>query len=156
MWKIRTWLAPLFVAVISLIAGCERASSHLVLQQLNGHITQLADYRGKWVILNYWAGWCGWCIKEIPEFNHFYADYKDKNVVVFGVNFDHLPTDQLSALAYRLDMQYPLLSNDPITALGVQDIPGLPITFVIDPHGKLLPPLLGGQTEQSIAKVIGY
>lgn len=140
-----------YVSLICLLCACQR---NAYLQHLAGNSDNLADYRGKWIILNYWAGWCNWCVKEIPELNQFYKSHKNNNVVVFGVNYDHLPPTELQQLASQLNIQFPLLTNDPIAQLGFTNIAGLPATFVITPEGKLLAPLLGGQTHNSLETII--
>ena len=61
----------------------------LKLKLLDGETVQLSDYRGKVVLLNFWATWCAPCRVEIPEFVDLHKTYKDKDVVMIGVSFDH-------------------------------------------------------------------
>jgi peroxiredoxin len=61
----------------------------LKLKLLDGETVHLSDYRGKVVLLNFWATWCPPCRVEIPEFVDLHKNYKDKDVVVIGVSFDH-------------------------------------------------------------------
>ena len=55
---------------------------------MNGASVRLADYKGKVILLNFWATWCGPCEAEIPELVNTYAEYKDRGVVILGVSLD--------------------------------------------------------------------
>ncbi|MGB6976658.1 MAG: SCO family protein [Gammaproteobacteria bacterium] len=123
-------------------------------QDIKGNPINLADYRGKWVLINYWATWCHPCLQELPELNQFYHHYSDK-VAVLGVSFDQLPASKIQQLAQRFALNFPLLSSFPISALGVENISALPITFLIAPDGHLQETLHGPQTQASLAKAIG-
>lgn len=109
----------------------------------------LSDYRGKWVIINYWATWCPPCLKELPELDALSKQQKEK-LIVLGVNFDGLPNAELQRFADKLHLTFPLLSNFPSQKLGIEDIPSLPLTLIVDPQGKLSKTLYGPQTQKSL------
>lgn len=134
-----------------LLTGC----SNPTLYDVNGKPIHLNDYRGKWVIINYWASWCLPCSLEIPELNAFYTAHKDKDAVVFGFNNDEIPINQVSARAQTMGILFPNLATDPGHLLGVISIPGLPISFLIGPDGKLKTTLLGEQTQKSLEAAMG-
>ena len=62
------------------------------MPDLSGKMRSLEDYRGKWVIVNYWATWCPPCQEEIPDLVDFHDSHKDTDAVVLGVNFEDIGT----------------------------------------------------------------
>ncbi len=63
---------------------------------VDGNPVKLADYHGKWVVVNYWATWCPPCLEEIPELVHFHDTHKDIDAVVLGINMDENASVSLS------------------------------------------------------------
>lgn len=123
-----------------------------VLTETNGQHYLFSSLKGKWVMLNYWAGWCQTCIDEIPELNHFYQRHKD--IVLFGVNYDGIPLVKQHQLIEKYHIKYPHLQQDPGHALNLGDIVGLPVTFIFNPKGELVDTLYGGQTAKSLEKAL--
>lgn len=113
----------------------------------------VADYNGRWLVVNYWAEWCKPCIKEIPELNALDAKYPQ--VAVVGVNFDGETGDVLRQQIDRLGIAFPVLGEEPSAALGVPLPSVLPATFIFDPDGKLAHSLVGPQTLESLAAATG-
>lgn len=142
----------MIVACIFLLAGCEQKPKTLV--DLNGNSVDFKDYQGKWVVINYWASWCGHCLKELPLLNKFYETHKDK-VAMFGVNYDQLPPEQLKPLVKKLNISFVTLTTDPASRLGLGRIDAIPVTYLIDPNGKVSQPLLGEQALQSLQETTG-
>ena len=121
----------------------------------NGHPIRLSDYRGKWVMINYWALWCKPCLTEIPALNTLYRHHSDK-VMVLGVSYDHLPNRKIRAIAKKLKVTYPLLASFPLEKLGTNNISVLPITFVLNPKGLVAEVLKGPQNESDLMRAIGF
>lgn len=119
-----------------------------------GKSIRMTDYQGKWVVINYWATWCKPCLKELPELNMLSNQHADK-VVVLGVNFDHLDPMSIQRFAASFPLNFSLLSQFPIEKFGVKDISTLPVTFIINPQGKLTQTLYGPQTQHSLLTAIG-
>ena len=113
-----------------------------------------SSLKGKWVYINYWANWCQPCLDEISAFNQFYDAYKNKNVVVFGVNYDGLPINEQIALINQAGLHYPSLTTDPAEALRLGDIRAVPVTFIFSPEGKLHDVRYGKQTLKSLSDVL--
>lgn len=103
--------------------------------------------------INYWANWCQPCLDEIAAFNQFYDQYKNKNIAVFGVNYDGLPINEQLALIKQANLHYPSLITDPAAALKLGDIRAVPVTFIFDPTGKLHDVRYGKQTVESLSNV---
>lgn len=123
------------VALLLLLAGCDTGQP-------------LGEYRGQWLVINYWAEWCAPCIEEIPELNALNAAHPD--LTVLGVNYDGASGSALAEQEQRLGVQFMTLAEDP-APLWQQPRPRvLPTTLVIDPRGVLVATLLGPQTRGSI------
>lgn len=112
----------------------------------------LADQRGRWVVVNYWATWCAPCIKEIPELSAL-ADRAD--VEVIGLDFEEIERADLLAFLERHPARYPIAPvdvYDPPTAFPVPR--GLPMTYVLDPAGVVAEAFVGPVTGADIEAVI--
>jgi thiol-disulfide isomerase/thioredoxin len=119
-----------------------------------GNSYQFHQLHGKWVILSYWADWCNTCRKEIKHLNQFTQHYKSSNLLVLGVNFDHLEQDELTKMIKSVGIEYPVLMMDPASELRLGDIPGLPLTVVLAPTGEVYKMMYGEQSEASLLKQI--
>ena len=106
------------------------------LPDLNGKLVSLADFRGKVVILDFWATWCPPCKKEIPDFIDLQKQYGSQGVQFIGIALDE--PDKVTAFTQQNGINYTiLLGNDAITA-KYGGIDGIPTTFVIDKKGKIV------------------
>ncbi len=123
------------------------------LQDTDGHTLRFSDYRGKWVLINYWASWCEPCHEEIPELNALAVHYKDK-LQIFGVSYDKVSLVDLQHLIIKMGMVYPDLTTDPAAFLGIDNVSGLPTTFILDPKGRLFATLYGKQTQQELVELL--
>ncbi len=97
----------------------------------------IADYRGRWVLVNFWASWCEPCRSESPELESFQKAHARAHFTVLGINlFD--TTDDALAFVHRYGLTYPQLresgGNDRKDAYGMT---GFPESFLIDPQGKI-------------------
>src|SRR3989338_6486258 len=124
------------------------------LHDTQGQSVSAKELQGKWVIIHYWAAWCESCRREIPALNHFYQHYRDKNIVMYGVNYDHLPVMQLKDAIQQVGIQFPLLVEDPHGTWPLDEINVIPVTFIVDPSGKLANTIIGQSTEQSLLNTI--
>jgi thiol-disulfide isomerase/thioredoxin len=131
----------------------EVAKLDLTVKDMNGASVRLADYKGKVILLNFWATWCGPCQAEIPELVQTYADYKDKGVVILGMSIDDT-ADTLRAYAAQKKMVYPvlLMQDDVDQAYG--PILGVPITFFIGRDGTISKKHFGPVTKEQVDQEI--
>jgi thiol-disulfide isomerase/thioredoxin len=120
---------------------------------VDGSSGKLNDFRGNWLVINYWADWCPPCIKEMPELSKFYNANKD-SVLVLAYNFDRLEGEELSDQIQRFGVDIPSIINDPGLLFGWESPPSLPATYIINPQGELLHTLIGPQTQESLEKYI--
>ncbi len=142
--------ASLVIICCALLAACAREAP-----LPEGQIARFDadDYRGRTVVINYWAQWCKPCVEEIPELNRL--AHRDARLVVLGVNFDGATGAELAAQARALGIEFSLVLEDPGPGLGTPRPEGLPTTLVIGPEGRIIATLLGPQTEESVARAAG-
>jgi len=84
------------------------AAPDMTVQGLDGEMIRLSDYRGKVVVLNFWATWCPPCRAELPHFVDLYRAYKDKGVVMIGVSMDEAGPDYVRAFSKQVGIPYPI------------------------------------------------
>ena len=114
-----------------------------------GRDFSLNDYRGKWLILNYWAAWCGPCREEIAELNQLQRDHSSR-LTVLAVNFDRVRGDELQEQAQQLGIAFSLLEEDPADTLRLARPAALPTSYLFDSEGRLAAKLVGPQTAASL------
>ena len=108
------------------------------LERLNGSGTgEIADYRGKWVLVNFWASWCGPCRAESPAIEGFYHAHSGPHIAVLGINLDDT-TDDANAFVERYGLTYPQLrEGDGRDRRDAYGMTGFPESFLVNPAGKL-------------------
>lgn len=151
---------PVFLVFAGLLAlaGCGNESPatlsapETTFATANGGTVAWADYRGQWVLINYWAEWCKPCLEEIPELNDVDAI---EGVTVMAVNFDGISGDELIELGDRMGITFTMLTDDPAPVFDWTMPGALPVTFVVNPDGELTETLLGPQTEDGLMALMG-
>lgn len=123
------------------------------LLDLDGKSVSLSDFRGKWVIVNYWATWCPPCLEEIPDLVELYEENRD-TIVVLGIDFEEVNKDYLKEFVDSHMMSYPVMNAapEPVTELG--PVLGLPTSYIISPQGERVARQEGPVTREAIEKYI--
>ena len=106
------------------------------LKDLEGGEVKLSDYRGKVVILDFWATWCPPCIKGIPDFVELQKEYGDKGLAILGISLDQNPKQVLPKFIKKYKVNYPILLTDGKVDKAYGGVTGIPTTFVIDRKGE--------------------
>jgi thiol-disulfide isomerase/thioredoxin len=119
------------------------------LEDLDGKPVSLSDFRGKWVIVNYWATWCPPCLDEIPDLVQLYEDNRD-TVVVLGVDFEEVNIEYLKEFVDSHFMTYPVVHSEPLPVTPLGPVLGLPTTYIISPEGERIARQEGPVTREAI------
>jgi len=107
------------------------------LKDADGKVVHLADYKGKVVLLDFWATWCGPCKIEIPWFMEMQRKNKDKGFEVLGVAMDDEGWEVVKPFAAQMAVNYRLVIGNDTTAQAYGGVDALPTTFLIDRAGKI-------------------
>jgi len=149
-------LSKLFIlaccaVVVSFSASASELQRSFV--DLDGKKQRLADYRGKWVVVNYWATWCPPCKEEIPELIMFHEKHKAKDAVVVGIDMEEIDRKTLSLFVDDYMISYPVATYDKSTPV-LGPVPGLPTTYLINPQGEVVGRQVGMVDMQSLEDFI--
>jgi thiol-disulfide isomerase/thioredoxin len=149
-------LRQLCVMLLAFVMMPALAVTDAEFVDLSGKKVQLSDYRGKWVIVNYWATWCPPCVHEIPELAAFHEAHAGKDAVVLGINHEDGDSASIKKFVDGYLVGYPVLrSNEQLsnrTPFG--SLKGLPTTFMITPEGELVAARTGIVDQKSLEKFI--
>ena len=130
----------------------------LRVSTLDGKTFDLAEQRGKWTIVNFWATWCGPCLKEMPELSAL--DAMREHIVVVGLAYEDTTEDALRRFLVKHPVVYPMALIDVYNPPADFDTPrGLPFTYLIGPDGavvkKYTGPVSARMLEEDIAAAGG-
>ena len=117
--------------------GDRKVAPDLTLKDVQGSELKLSDYRGKVVLLNFWATWCGPCRVEIPWFVEFEKAYRDRGFAVIGVSMDEDGWQAVKPFVDRQKIIYPIVLGTDTAAQRYGGIESLPTTLLIDREGKI-------------------
>ena len=105
------------------------------LVDVNGNSVSLRNFKGKVVVLDFWATWCPPCKREIPDFIKLQSEYGPKGLQIVGIALDQL--DKVRAFASANGMNYPVLLGTNDVAARYGGVEAIPTTFIIDKTGKI-------------------
>ncbi len=118
------------------------------LKDMNGADVRLSDFRGKPLVVNFWATWCPPCLLETPELVELADEYKQRGLAIVGISYDDAP-EQMRTFAKQFKVSYPLLvgrdREDVFRAFGLGD--GLPTSVFIRPDGTIAARIEGINTK---------
>jgi len=126
------------------------------LPDVDGKAQSLDQYKGKWVVVNYWATWCGTCMKELPELIDFHENNKENNAVVVGINFETINKNGLKEFVAEKTIPYTVLNTEPVKNTPLGPVPALPTTYIIDPQGNVVAGSIGIVTREDLENYIAH
>ncbi len=145
-----------------------KQAPNFTLEDTTGRKVSLADYKGKAVLLNFWATWCGPCKVEIPWFDKLHDQYAPQGFEILGVSVDDLDVDDKAKLktekaevvkfAKGMQINYPILF-DGLSLKSYGELDSFPTSFYIDRSGKVVDVVTGlisrDEVEANIKKALG-
>ena len=128
------------------------------LQSLDGNSMRLSDFRGKAVLLNFWATWCGPCKIEMPWFIELQKQYQAQGLHIVGVAMDDSSKEDIAKFAQEMGVNYPVLIGKEAVGDAYGGVPALPESFFIGRDGKIVDKIIGlkgkSEIEDSIKKAL--
>ena len=134
------------------------AAPDFTLESLDGKNMSLSDFRGKAVLLNFWATWCGPCKIEMPWFVDLQREYGPQGFQIVGVAMDDSSKEDIAKFAKDMGVNYPVLLGKEAVGEEYGGVPALPESFFIGRDGKIVDKIIGlrgrGEIEDSIKKAL--
>jgi len=121
------------------------------LVDLSGKKVSLADYKGKAVVVNFWATYCGPCKLEMPWFQELENKYKEQGLVVLGLDQDDgMATQEVAKASKRVGVSYPILMPDDNVGKSYQLGDYLPETYYVGKNGKVVEQTIGAHSKDEL------
>jgi peroxiredoxin len=153
-----------------LILGCTAEPEVLImkdapdftLKSITGEKVSLKDFRGDFVLVDFWATWCGPCQMSIPELVHLQEKYRDKDLVILGISLDEpgkVDDIQLQRFIDKYQMNYHVMRGDDDIMMSYfgRASTSIPVMFVVNREGKIVEKVSGfypGKTEEIIQRLL--
>lgn len=128
------------------------AAAGFTLQDTQGKTHRLEDYKGRWVLVNFWATWCPPCLEEMPDLIKLSETRKD--LAVIGIAMEYQDPQYVKEFADNMFVTYPVVLGTRDIAAQIGKVPGLPTTYIYDPEGKLVARNVGALTRQAVERYI--
>ena len=148
----RTAIRLLAALLLSLFAATASAQG-FVFKDMQGHEQRLQDYRGKWVLVNFWATWCPPCRKEMPDLNTLYQRFKPQGFVVLAISDED--ADKVKPFIAERNISYPILLDPGRKVNERFQVEGIPKSFVYDREGKLVAQSIDMRTQKQFLAMLG-
>lgn len=140
------------------VLGYGTPAPNFTLQTLDGKDVSLADFRGKAVLVNFWATWCGPCKIETPWLVELQNEYGSQGLQVVGVAMDDSGKDEIAKFAKDMGVNYPVLMGKESVGDAYGGVPALPESFFVGRDGKIVDRIIGlkgrGEIEDSVKKAL--
>ena len=107
------------------------------LEDIDGKVHHLSDYRGKVVMVNFWATWCPPCRQELPSMERLWLATRDKGVVMLAINIGE-DADTIFTFTSDYPVTFPLLMDRDSSVIKHYPVLGVPTSFIIDPQGRII------------------
>lgn len=133
------------------------AAPEFILKDMNGNEISLSDFRGKYVIINFWGSWCSFCVREMPDFQRAYDTFTtDGDTIILLINATFTERSISDAVDFITKGGYsmPVVFDIDGEVTGMYNVRGYPTTFVIDKEGYVYGYQAGALTEKNLYDVI--
>ena len=129
-------------------------AQELTLKDIQGHVHHLTDYRGKWVLVNFWATWCAPCLEELPDLIALHNAHKNTDLIVIGIAMEYPSTKVVLDFLKAHPLPYPIVLGDYKIAKQIGVVQALPTSYLFDQTGKLVSSQSGSVTRASVEEFI--
>jgi thiol-disulfide isomerase/thioredoxin len=119
------------------VLGQDTKAPQLELRDLDGRVVRLSDYRGKVVLINFWATWCPPCRAEMPELVRLQREYRKQGLQIIGLTYPPEKKDRVRRFARSIKVNYPIVLGTRQIKARFSSDETLPLTIVIDRDGKI-------------------
>ncbi len=152
----KPFLLSFLLAILLSMHAAVYAASNFVLKDMSGKKHTLSQYKGKWVIVNYWATWCPPCLEEVPDLVALYDSRKNKDLMIIGAAFDYQNAKEVSDYVNDMLISYPIVLGDDETMkqIGFSDV--LPTSYIFNPRGELVKTKHGLVTKQYLEAILAH
>lgn len=154
MQYMRKWLGFVLLNFVLMANASAEAVKDFALIDTAGKIHKLSQYKGKWVVVNYWATWCGPCLQEVPDLVGFYESHHGRDAMVLGVTLEYESASEVTDFVGDMLMTYPVILGDNQSTGQVQHPDVLPTTYIYNPNGELVKIKRGALTRQYLDNII--
>lgn len=141
------------ITLLFLVLSCSHAWAFDFIDTQGNH-QRLSDYKGKWVLVNFWATWCPPCRAEIPDLIALNKQYSQTKLVIIGIAMEYNDPKEVNRFVRNMHINYPIVMGSDDLAQQVGQIEGLPTTYLYNPDGKIVAYQLGALTQQTIKSYI--
>ncbi|MGC1964957.1 MAG: TlpA disulfide reductase family protein, partial [Candidatus Acidiferrales bacterium] len=131
-----------------------KAAPAFTVKTLDGHTISLAGYRGKALLVNFWATWCGECLLEMPRLAQLRQEYAGQGFEVLGVLTDDASPEKVRTILRKNGVSYPIALCNHATARKYGGLPYLPVSFYIGRDGKVVDEAAGAASKAEIESKI--
>ena len=144
-----SWLAGIVLVIGGLYYSCSRPRNYgpmpnVILEDLDGKKVSLSEFKGKVILVNFWATWCPPCRAEIPSFIELYDAHKDEGFVIVGFAVDREGKAKVAPFAAEQKINYPVLPDPEGVAVDAfRPGAGIPTTFLVGRDGQIRDKLVG-------------
>lgn len=147
----------LLYSTVCFLAAPVHAQSLVVdfeLSDIHGKMHRLSDYRGQWVIVNFWATWCAPCLEEIPMLREIAKMEEPVQPVVIGIDFEEIEKESLQEFIEEFEIDYLVLLIGDTPLIPFEPLKGMPTTFVVSPEGKIVYRHVGLVTKETLLNIL--
>ena len=131
-------LIAMTIGFVTSAMAQQQKAANFSLKSADGTSFELNKYKGKVVVVNFWATWCGPCRKEIPDFIEAYKKYKSKGLEIIGISLDQDGWTRVTPYVKQSNINYPVVLGDEQVVQNYGGFNAIPTTFIVDKNGIIV------------------